>query len=211
MAARASGLLKENQHAWCQPSHFADTHITMRGLIDMESKYSAFPPAFKAVNKETGEELGLDKIEFSKHECYHCCNSVEIKPGDEVCPFCCRAPLSSISTEFSLVFWGWIPSEKVALLQQTGFTDAADKPVHLGDVIFRCGLALFPDAFLVVQVGVGGVVQAEKQNHYPMAAKTFCGYHVVGNCYEPPSKWIERAEAIYPDAELPREGGAEGR
>lgn len=178
----------------------------------MESKYSAFPLAFKAVNKETGEELGSDKIEFSKHECYRCCNSVEVKPGDEVCPFCCRAPLSSISTEFSLVFWGWTPSEKVALLQQTGFTDAADQPVYFGDVLIdehsRKPYIVQMNDDQICALIVDGLSDPVEVI-YPQAGGFGCLF-IIGNCYEPPSKWVERARLLFPDAQLPEPEGVRG-
>lgn len=95
--------------------------------------------------------------------------------------------------------------EDPVIRQATGFTDAAGKDVYFGDVL----MLMYPDGKTVVSLIVDvdhryGSISARATDGSKMIhADRFSGCHIVGNAYEPPARWIERARAIWPDAQLP--------
>jgi hypothetical protein len=169
------------------------------------------PMVFKAINMETGQELGVDSLQFNLHECQFCNQPIEVDPDVNNCPFCNRSSFERITNEYSLVFWGYLSSEKTKIVQQTGFTDKAGKDVYFGDVLAlnlkHLGKTQYSIVNLTNDFGFG--LNRIAPIWWPSGNSSvhpFDHFHIVGNAYEPQSKWLERARAIWPDAQLP-EGG----
>lgn len=140
----------------------------------MEAKNYGLPLIFKAVNIKTGEEWEQDYpyMIYSGTKKH----KIALKPhhGD------------------------------IALLQQTGFTDAAGKGVYFGDVL---GL-MYPNGksidFVIVNIDhhYGSVSARSSNGNRLIHSDRFATRHIVGNAYEPPARWLERAREIWPDAQL---------
>lgn len=94
----------------------------------------------------------------------------------------------------------------IALLQQTGFTDAAGKGVYFGDVLalmYSNGKGI---KLLIVNVDHNyGSISARATDGSALIHSDRFGSscYIVGNAYEPPARWLERAREIWPDAVLP--------
>ena len=93
----------------------------------------------------------------------------------------------------------------IALLQQTGFTDAAGKDVYFGDVLIdehsRKPYIVQMNDDQICALIVDGLSDPVEVI-YPQAGGFGCLF-IIGNCYEPPSLWLERAREIWPNAQLP--------
>lgn len=94
----------------------------------------------------------------------------------------------------------------IALLQQTGFTDAAGQDVYFGDVLLEGPEGTGPYVVQILDCSICAVFIGDHDEdvevHYPYEAQ-FKNLYTVGNAYEPPAKWLERAREIWPDAQLP--------
>ena len=94
--------------------------------------------------------------------------------------------------------------EGIKILQQASLTfpTASGKCVYVGDVLAKRSDEVI--VFAVVKYSLGNVVaQSIKDEWLNFSAHLFPDFYIVGNAYEPPAKWLERARAIWPDAQLP--------
>jgi hypothetical protein len=99
----------------------------------------------------------------------------------------------------------WLP------MQQTHFTDSDSQDVFFGDV-FAIELQPGKVSFFIVRwvtyriLGVcafGKIDRASgRVTPHMIHMAHISNYYIVGNAHEPSAKWLERARAIWPDAQL---------
>lgn len=91
----------------------------------------------------------------------------------------------------------------VKIVQQTGYT-AGGSDVYFGDVLAYSDNGNLSMCLVQFRPHLGIVGYFNYSDEY-LEPNDFEGWRIVGNIYEPPARWLERAREIWPDAQLPQE------